>query len=231
MFDLNEHIHKWRTKCITSKSFKNIDIDELESHLREQMNNFEETKISDEEKFFIATRRLGCVENLADEFAKINCSVKIRNWISLMISGIFFYMITSYFAKYVTEICVKEAIHIGISGYYIPGLIGLGTQFFVMLAIFVCGFIIFRYLSKTDFLQKVLNLGTIKLIFLLFLLAVIVYRIGFHIPVPGFNAIDVQTQINQALSYTQLLWSVLLPAFLIILLTVLKGSKPKAINT
>ena len=146
---------------------------------------------------------------------------------ALMISVILFYIITAYFAKFIAEVCIRMAINNGITGYRTLSLIGFCSQFFTAMAVFLSGCIVFRYFSKNVFFQKTINRIPATLTFLLFLLGVIIYRIGVHVPVPAFKAIDTQTQMNQALILTQMLWSLLIPAFLLVVLSGLRKSSKK----
>src|SRR5690348_16793990 len=72
MFDLNQQIQAWRAALSQAPSVRARDADELESHLRDAIVKLRETGLSDEEAFWVASRRVGPLENLATEFGKIN---------------------------------------------------------------------------------------------------------------------------------------------------------------
>ena len=222
MFDLDEQIIKWRHSLEKSQSLKTKDIDELENHLRDEINNICETKLSDYEAFLIAIHRLGCIESLSDEYEKINQGTRIRNRISLIITGILLYLIAMFFAKYVAEDCIRLAIKSSIRIDYITlALIGFGAEVLAVMVLLFIGYLAYRCLSKICNCRRIINQMTALLTLLIFLYAIIVYRIGFHIPIPGFeyeSIRDIQSHIDQALIYVQLLWSVLVPTVFVIIL-------------
>ena len=55
MFDINEQIIKWRSNLAQSETLAGSDIDELENHLREEIEDLTDLKLSSEEAFLIAT--------------------------------------------------------------------------------------------------------------------------------------------------------------------------------
>ena len=59
MFDLNERINEWRRSLSQSAALNEQDLKELESHLREEIENLTDSELSAEEAFLIAAHRLG----------------------------------------------------------------------------------------------------------------------------------------------------------------------------
>ena len=59
MFNLNEKIIKWRSNLAQSETLAVSDLDELENHLREEIEQLTTLKLSDEEAFLVASHRLG----------------------------------------------------------------------------------------------------------------------------------------------------------------------------
>ncbi|MCF7945970.1 MAG: permease prefix domain 1-containing protein [Spirochaetia bacterium] len=72
MFDLESQIRKWKTHLLSAGSLGHSDIEELESHLRDSIDELTEREITQEEAFLIAVRRLGDVSVIQDEFAKLS---------------------------------------------------------------------------------------------------------------------------------------------------------------
>src|SRR4051812_48698488 len=70
MFDLETEINRWRTNLIDSTSISASDAAELEDHLRESISSILAGKVSGEEAFLLATRRLGSTGRLSLEYAK-----------------------------------------------------------------------------------------------------------------------------------------------------------------
>jgi hypothetical protein len=87
-FDLNTALHRWLESLAQSPQFRPTDLAELESHIRDSVSRLETQGLSSEESFLIATRRVGAVEKLEPEFAKVNRSPK-RILIHLLILAFF----------------------------------------------------------------------------------------------------------------------------------------------
>lgn len=73
-FDLNSEIARWRQTLSQSPAIRVDNLDELESHLRDTVEELEGKGLSTEEAFVLATRRLGPTKPIEAEFAKVNAS-------------------------------------------------------------------------------------------------------------------------------------------------------------
>ena len=71
-FDLNLAIQHWREGLAQSAAFRNENLDELESHLRDSIERLQSPGLSGEEAFLIATRRVGNAQRLEQEYGKMN---------------------------------------------------------------------------------------------------------------------------------------------------------------
>jgi len=222
MFDLNEQINKWRSNLAQSQAPGNSDIDALESHLREEIENLTDLKLSDEEAFLIATHRLGSTDSLAEEYEKINRSSIFRRRLSLMITGILTYLLATHFATAISKDCVLLAANSGITGYRSLGFIGFGSQILILMTTFFLGYFICRLIiQRPGFRKQIKQLTTrmrLLMVLLVFLIMTVVFRVAFHIPVPGFRPMIIQQNVTQALTYTKFLWSVFLPVILVMVL-------------
>lgn len=69
---INERIKDWRDVCLRSGSLTEGNIDELEDHLREEIDQLSGKGLSEEEAFLIALKRMGKLDSLSEEFRKIN---------------------------------------------------------------------------------------------------------------------------------------------------------------
>ena len=72
MFDLESNINTWSNHLRLSEDLKEEDVVELEDHLREEIDNLVERGLSDDEAFLISVKRLGSINNLSQEYSKIN---------------------------------------------------------------------------------------------------------------------------------------------------------------
>jgi len=72
MFDLEFNIRSWSDYLRSHGSFKNADILEMESHLRDEIDELTQNGLSTEEAFLIGVKRLGNVNQISHEFHKVN---------------------------------------------------------------------------------------------------------------------------------------------------------------
>jgi hypothetical protein len=231
MFDLNEQITKWRDSLKESQSLESKDIDELESHLREEIDNLSGSKLSVEEIFRIATHRLGNTDNLAYEYAKVNRGKQDRQNISWIITGMLIYIFAMYFTQLAAQGSVRIAINKGIADYVSLGWIALVGQLSLFLLTLIFSYLLYRLLIKIPTWEKIniqlSSRSTLLTSFLVFLGITTIYRIGLHIPLPAFRYMDNQTLIESSLKYSQSIWSLLLPIVLVLLLIGLRKPSEK----
>ena len=67
-FDLTQEINSWKSQLLHTESFNKEELDELESHLLDEMDDLSEGKLNHEEKFIIAQHRLGSEKLLAKAY-------------------------------------------------------------------------------------------------------------------------------------------------------------------
>ncbi|MEQ1936407.1 MAG: permease prefix domain 1-containing protein, partial [Fimbriimonadaceae bacterium] len=82
-FDLTASLGRWLERLAQSPHFRNADVAEMESHVRDSVTKLQSHGLSEEESFLIAIRRVGSVAKLEPEFAKLN-----RNWLNLIVHGL-----------------------------------------------------------------------------------------------------------------------------------------------
>lgn len=67
---LEERISEWRTYISRRKEIKAVDVEELEDHLRTQVDTLKESGLDDDEAFLVAVKRLGDIDSISREFAR-----------------------------------------------------------------------------------------------------------------------------------------------------------------
>lgn len=72
MFELESQIRKWRGHLRSSGSLGEEELEELESHLRDSVDDLMSWGMTTEEAFLVSVRRMGDSEALSDEFAKVS---------------------------------------------------------------------------------------------------------------------------------------------------------------
>ncbi len=72
MFDLELNISSWCDYLRSSGKLDEVDVIELENHLREQIDELIENGLSEDEAFLISVKRLGNVNLISEEYSKVN---------------------------------------------------------------------------------------------------------------------------------------------------------------
>lgn len=102
MFELNKKINDWHDELIANQSMTEIDVDELMSHLKDNIEDLEKKGLSGEESYWVARHRLGDTRALDIEFAKVNQALIWRKRIFWLLLGYFLFTTISYLAKLAT---------------------------------------------------------------------------------------------------------------------------------
>lgn len=72
MFELESQVRKWRGHLRSSGSLGEEELEELESHLRDSIDDLTSRGVTTEEAFLVSIRRMGDTEALSNEFAKVS---------------------------------------------------------------------------------------------------------------------------------------------------------------
>ena len=82
MFDLEDEIGTWKRFLSRKGALSDGDIEEMESHLRDLVDDLQAGGLSPEESFLVAVRRIGATDDVSREFAKVNTG---RLWKQLVL--------------------------------------------------------------------------------------------------------------------------------------------------
>lgn len=69
-FDLNAAVENWRNELMARPQLSSDDRRELEKHLADTMAELRQRGLNEEESFWLACRRIGQPQQLAEEFEK-----------------------------------------------------------------------------------------------------------------------------------------------------------------
>lgn len=67
---IEAQIQEWRAYLLHRRTIHQVDVDELEDHLRSEMSELDAAGLSEDESFLVAIKRMGGVNDLAREFAR-----------------------------------------------------------------------------------------------------------------------------------------------------------------
>lgn len=152
MFNLKDNIENWRNRLEQKEVFQKADLDELESHLVEEMEGLADSALTQEERFLIATRRLGDTEAIANEFAKVNRKAIVLHRLLWMAGGVLAFNILNIISSAIGSLASFFVTYLCNNGYY-WGI----SQFLIKGVCFIAGFILVFHIYKTGILHKKLK--------------------------------------------------------------------------
>lgn len=131
MFDLNQAVAAWRTRLAAANTCGRADVDELEAHLRDEMDRLRSGGLSEQEAFWVAAHRLGSVSALSEEYAKVN---PMRVWLGRLgwvAAGVLAWHVIGAAAGIASWASLYVGHLVGLTGYPL-GALGVGAQFLVL---------------------------------------------------------------------------------------------------
>jgi hypothetical protein len=228
MFDLNKAINSWRMNLSEKQTCAKSDIDEMETHLREEIESLTASKLSEQEAFLVATHRLGDPDTLADEFAKVNTSILWRRRLFWMVAGILSYIAAAYITRSASTCFVVMAWFAGFNGYSL-GIVDVVSQVVFFLAvIFVFYRIVRRRDTQGELFCKVADNPWGKFLLFAGVVVIIAVMLAARILIPATVArmsISEYGEIAIFRAYTELVWLVGMPLILLAVVIRLRPSK------
>ena len=134
MFGIEKSIADWKTQLTQRQTMTPSDVDEMEMHLRDEMDHLQKAGLTAEESFLVACRRIGDCDQVAGEFAKINGNVVWKNRFFWMIIGVLTMEVLSSVAKSATGISAVLAkwCHVPVSWYLMGMLVPVASSLVVI---------------------------------------------------------------------------------------------------
>lgn len=84
MAAVEAQISEWRTYVGRARGVRGPDVEELEAHLREQIDALGDAGLEADEAFLVAVKRMGAVDALSREFAREHSG---RLWKQLVLTA------------------------------------------------------------------------------------------------------------------------------------------------
>jgi hypothetical protein len=95
MFDLGGSTAAWLGDLRQSEALEDEDLEELETHLKDEIEQLMDKGLSEKEAFWVATSRAGNREELPREYAKVNSRPVWRHRLLWMAAGVLAYLFLS----------------------------------------------------------------------------------------------------------------------------------------
>ena len=235
MFDMNEKIKIWRSDLTRQQTLEKSDIDELENHLREEIERLTESDLTQEEAFIVASHRLGHSDNLSDEFAKVNTSILWRKRLFWAGAIVLAWIILTYFGQVVSRICQILAVFIGLRGYTL-NIIDILSQvtFFCVVVLALYHISRKKGISRISF-SKIADSfrGKIVLFVIVFIIVAGTYAFNILSAVVFARHFNPQEfgRISMLKSYQGLVRDIFLPLLLLLGIILVRPSKLRKVET
>ena len=94
MFDLEQSIAEWRQQMLAAGIKTPVPLEELEIHLREEIERQVQSGVSRQQVFGIAVKKIGQAPELKNEFKKVNAPMEIQKIIKL--AGVICVVVASF---------------------------------------------------------------------------------------------------------------------------------------
>ncbi|MCP4711113.1 MAG: hypothetical protein GY869_21035 [Planctomycetes bacterium] len=228
MFSLKEAIGQWRDDLEQREAYSGSDVAELESHLRDEIDNLTLVSLSEEEAFLVATARLGNRDVLAREFAKVNGKAIWLRRFFWMAGGVFSFYMISLFAAAVSSGILYLGWAAGIRGYEL-GIVGiisrvavLGGSIWIIYGICVNKDWVFSVRRSCRNIENRMIFGFVFLIILIVLNGLPILTQIFMVRIMPMNDIGFITMVESAFKFAM---TFLAPVFLIVIMVWLRRAR------
>ena len=228
MFDLDQRMNEWRKRLLESNVYSSADIEELEAHILDALNDLQSKGLSQEEAFWVAVNRVGDVESLNREFRKVNQGLIWRRRIIWLLAGYFIIRVIGYMVGIVPSLVL------------LLGSIG-GAKASVMIVanviITICfmGGVVFLIFSKKvwglPIMERIINFARVHYVKTLIISPVmifVIWSLSSIVSTFSYSKLNPHDQFvfsNIKETYLTSLWQILLIASFIILVMLMKRSK------
>lgn len=186
-FNLKQSVDRYVDSIKNQGSITSSDEAELSSHLYDAVDSLKTLGLSEEEAFMVACNRLGNKEVLAEEYGKVNPSIKMNLiWAYLIIGFNFFYSLPSLI------LFCASYLYLGIYQMYGASYIStiIITVFHLLLIVLIWS-VATRKLEISQFIEKQVQLRPLMSVCLPFIPVLLIIIIKL---IPAFRSTDAEFQ-------------------------------------
>lgn len=211
MFQLEKSLIDWKKKLSDSNSLTSSDIEELESHLLDEIDALKKKTLTEEEAFYVACSRIGSVDLLTSEYSIVNSNFLWIKKFLWLLSG---YLMISFSEKLVASLTIfiattffKEIDIYSNELMYISLAISTVLSMTILCILFLPRFRAIAYFqSKFNYLL-VYKKWLLVIVFIAF---IFMNTIGFFLlNLPMFRTVHMNqiAYISQGREYSGLIWT------------------------
>lgn len=154
-FCLEKNLEIWKSALSENPNMTTSNINELESHLLDEIAGLHKLGLNEEESFLIAQKRIGSIDNLINEFSKINKNVFLHNKALPYLSGILLFFAFITISELVMTISILIAQKIGINDSYFNSV---SIAILITLSIVLFMIIYFRFKNNQIKIGRLRNI-------------------------------------------------------------------------
>ncbi len=153
MFNLNDEIKNWKVQIGRQGTTTFTDLEELESHLLEEITSLRAVGLSEKESFLVASHRLGKTNDISEEFGKVNHSLLIAQKSFWLCAGAVLCILSLEFAKLLSALSAlitRSQFNSGV----LAGIISIAAVILIISGFMFWGFHYSEYLIKSRLFKR-----------------------------------------------------------------------------
>ena len=228
MFQLENAITNWRNSLLSSQNLTDSNVDELEGHLYDEIDNLVLTGLTEEEAFMVAAHRIGDHREIGQEFAKVNAKEIWRKRVFWMLSGVFVFMVIGSLSSFLSAVSGIILAWLKVNSS-ISGIVSSLVYVFVFIgSVFVLVGCLSNLLLKIH--QRYRTLQNVLWQCLLGIFLLKVSTIFMPIVCSRIYSLEEFGKMNLFNQYVMIGWRIVWPLFIVGLLIWLKPSKRKIVQ-
>lgn len=154
-FNLKENIKIWKSELSQSSNMTLDNINELESHLHDEIDQLLKLGLNTEESLLIAKNRIGNTKRLTTEFSKVNKGVLFRNKIIPYLKGILLFVTYITILNLLTNLSLIIANSVGVNSENL-NYFSIGILIFSSFALSILAY--YKYKDMSLNLQKLTSI-------------------------------------------------------------------------
>jgi hypothetical protein len=168
MFTVEQAVENWKNDLRQKQTLMETDIEELESHLREEMERLTPLGLTEEEAFVIAARRIGDTTQMAAEFAKVNTAAIWKTRFLWMVVGVLILRILSSCANFLSTAGVFLGHQFAGISWLTAGILSVAVQTMILLVLF---YIFYVMAVKTSLFHQIRKRSAVITMVVVFVLS------------------------------------------------------------
>lgn len=133
----NDLIANWYNKIRGNTSFTEADAQELKNHLYDLMAELQERGLNEEESFIIASRRIGEISEIEDDYLYENFDVVQIRRSAVILAGVLVYFLSYHLVSSLTKLLFIILIKFNVGGQqaldWLKGSLGIMHLLYILL--------------------------------------------------------------------------------------------------